>query len=499
MQKIDIPVNAIKIIEKLENAGYEAYVVGGCVRDSILGRQPHDWDICTNAKPEEMMDVFSGDRVIPTGIQHGTITVIADNTKEGYEVTTFRADGNYADGRHPDSVEFISDVNDDLARRDFTINAMAYSPTRGFIDPFNGMDDLNAGIIRCVGNPYDRFSEDALRIMRAIRFAANFGMDIEEETDKAANELAYTLDKIAKERITSELLKMFETAEKPGEMLYSHKDIMAAVVPEITACMGYDQQTPWHEFNVFHHITKSIDAVDMGKFQGKDLQIIRMAALLHDIGKPEMYKWDSKEGVAHFKGHDIKSAQIARWVLTKDLKVTVDVRETVITLVERHEQRRDNMPKPKKILNKIGYDTAKLLFGLQRADVIAHGNLTPDRMVKLQEELHQIDAVESDVDKIVLSGEAVTIKDLNCNGYDLITAGLKPGPEFGIVMETLLNKVMDGELPNNKEVLINDAIVLYYGMKEEDIFNRKVRQDMGKDMREESEEAVEDEQYDVSL
>lgn len=464
MYDIDIPSDALNVMKRFEKAGYEAYVVGGCVRDSILGRKPHDWDICTDAKPDEMMKVFAGSRVVPTGIQHGTVTVMPTHGSDGYEVTTFRTDGRYADGRHPNDVSFIKDVREDLARRDFTINAMAYSPRTGLVDPFHGADDLKNGRIRCVGNPYDRFSEDALRIMRAIRFAANFGMEIDRTTGEAADSLAGNLVYVSKERITSELLKMFETAEQPGRILYAHQPIVSAFIPEIVICMGYNQQTPWHEFDLFRHIVETVDAVDMDRFQGKELQTIRMAALLHDIGKPDMFCWDDMENVAHFKGHDIKSAEIAAEVLAHDFRLTANMRDTVVTLVARHEQRRENMPGAKKILNQIGHETARLLFGLQRADVIAHGELSEWRMGELRDELVQIDETERQTDAIIATGEAVTVKDLACNGHDLIAAGLKPSPMFGMVMDKLLEEVMDGTIENDRALLVNEAVILYHQM-----------------------------------
>lgn len=464
------------IIEKLNNAGFEAYIVGGCVRDTILGKNPQDWDICTSATPEQMMRVFASDRVIPTGLQHGTITVLPkgyakgeDNiSHDGYEITTFRADGEYSDGRHPDSVNFVTDVKEDLARRDFTINAMAYAPNTGIIDPFNGYEDLMNKQLRCVGKAEDRFSEDALRIMRALRFAANYGLSIQEDTSNAIRDLAFTLDKISKERITTELLKMFAKAEKPGELLSQYKEVLLAIISELKPCMGFDQKTPWHQFDILTHSLKTVDAIDQSIVSGKDLETARLTALLHDIGKPDCYKWDETKMVAHFKGHPFKSVEIAEHVLDNDLRVTSEMKKATLQLIERHENRRENMPKPKRLVNAIGFDMAKLLIEVQKADVIAHGNLSPEYNHKIDEEFQTLETAKSEIEEIENNKEAVSVKDLEIRGKDLIDMGIKPGPVIGEILSTILDKVMDNAIPNDRDTLLSAAKYIYDEISKEE-------------------------------
>lgn len=463
--KIDLPKEVETIINKLEEKGFEAYAVGGCVRDSILGLNPQDWDICTSATPQETMEIFKSDKVIPTGLQHGTVTVLpkeyqkdATQSHDGYEITTFRADGDYSDGRHPDEVKFVTSLKEDLSRRDFTINAMAYSPSKGVVDPFNGIIDLKNHTLRCVGVAEERFSEDSLRIMRALRFAANYNLTIEESTDKAANSLAQTLDRVSKERITTELLKMFDKAEHPGEMLSSHREILKAIIPEIAECDGYDQKTPWHQYDVLTHSLKAVDLVDVSNLDKVDRQTARMGALLHDIGKPSAYTWDEKRQVAHFKGHPEFSTQISEEVLTNDFRITSDMKKSLLAVIPEHEDRRPaTEAAARKLLNKLGEHDTKLLIEIQKADVISHGELAKPQMDKIMRDYNMLNDLSQKVNEVLESNMAFTIKDLAIRGQDLKEMGIKPGPIYTEILETLLDGVMEGNIPNDRDILMEQV------------------------------------------
>lgn len=295
-----IPQDALTILQRLNDAGEEAYVVGGCVRDALLGVTPKDWDICTSARPEEMQRIFSGMHVVETGLKHGTLTVVLHHTP--YEVTTFRVDGAYTDHRHPDGVTFVTDVTMDLARRDFTVNAMAYHPVRGLVDAFGGREDLARRLIRCVGRPEARFEEDALRILRALRFASVYDFDIDPETASAIHALYPTMAQVAAERIRVELSKLL-CGKGVGRILRDYSDVITFLLPELAPSVGFEQHTPYHRFDVWEHTVRAVEAV-------APTEALRLTMLLHDSGKPACFTMDA-QGVGHAYGHQKRSTELA--------------------------------------------------------------------------------------------------------------------------------------------------------------------------------------------
>ena len=369
---MQLPQDVLFILDTLNNSGFEAYVVGGCVRDSLIGKKPKDWDICTNAKPKDTMEVFKNYHIIPTGLQHGTITVMLNG--EGYEITTYRVDGDYSDGRHPDKVSFTSNLSEDLSRRDFTINAMAYSEEEGIVDLYGGIKDLKAKEICCVGNPMERFNEDALRIMRAIRFSSVLGYKIEENTHNAMIKLYTNLDKIAKERINIEFSKML-CGKTPMYLLDKYSLIFEYIIPEIKPMIGFNQNNPYHCLDVWKHSLCVLSEI-------KDTNLsLRLAALFHDIGKPFCYTED--DGVGHFYGHADKSVEITEKVL-KNLKYSNDIIEEVLTLIKYHDVQISLSNKfIRRMLNKMDENLFNELLELKKADII--GQSEKDREKRLKE------------------------------------------------------------------------------------------------------------------
>lgn len=432
---IQLPEDVKKIIEIIEKAGYEAYAVGGCVRDSLLLRNPNDWDITTSAKPEKVKELFK--KTIDTGIEHGTVTVMMHHV--GYEVTTYRIDGEYEDARHPKNVTFTSNLIEDLKRRDFTINAMAYNDRSGIVDAFDGISDLEKGIIRAVGNPRERFDEDALRMMRAVRFSAQLGYSIEEDTKKAIQELSINLQKISAERIQVELVKLV-SSDHPEKMrdLYE-TGITAVILPEFDKAMVTAQNNPHHCYTVGEHIIQSMAASDADKN-------IRLAMLYHDIGKPACLTTDEK-GIDHFYGHPEVSGQICKASLRK-LKFDNDTIHTVVQLVTHHDYQ--ILPEKKYVrraMNRIGKDIFPLLLKVKQADL--HAQSTYHREEK-QEKLDEICALYKE---IVQENECVDLKGLAVTGSDLIAWGMKPGRELGEMLSQLLAIVIDDPGKNQKEAL----------------------------------------------
>ena len=354
---IQMPQAVTDIIHTLQQAGYEAYAVGGCVRDSILGRIPDDWDITTSAKPEEVKTLFR--RTIDTGIQHGTVTVMVD--KEGYEVTTYRIDGDYEDGRHPKDVTFTASLTEDLRRRDFTINAMAYNDEDGLIDIFGGIEDIERKMLRCVGDPEARFGEDALRMMRAVRFSAQLGYEIEAKTRNAIQKLAYTLEKVSAERIAVELVKLL-VSPHPDRMRVCYETGLTAVFfPEFDRMMETGQKNPHHCYSVGEHTLASLQAVRADK-------VLRLTMLLHDSGKPQTYSTD-ENGVDHFYGHAKVSGQIARTVLRR-LKFDNDTMDRVVKLVTIHDLLIEPGEKyMRRAMNRNGADLFPDIFDVKQADM----------------------------------------------------------------------------------------------------------------------------------
>lgn len=436
--KIEIPVKANKIITRLTEAGYEAYVVGGCVRDAILGRPAADWDITTNARPEQVKALFS--RTIDTGIRHGTVTVLQG--KEGFEVTTYRIDGEYQDGRHPSEVIFTPSLLEDLKRRDFTINAMAYNEAEGLIDAFDGMKDLKNRRIRCVGEPKERFTEDALRILRAVRFSAQLNFEIEKNTRAAIAEFADSLTRISAERIQTELVKLL-TSDHPEifRTLYD-TGITAVILPEFDACMKTPQNHPHHCCSVGEHLLLALQSIEADK-------VLRLAALLHDIGKPAAHTRDA-DGIDHFHGHGDAGKELAGSILRR-LKFDNDTVYRVKHLVQVHDYLQIPLtPKGvRRAVFKIGKEHFPDYLKLRRADILAQN---PSMQ---KEKLEALTKLEVLYQQILEEQNCLSLKDLAVSGTDLIEAGLKPGPQIGEVLKKLLEQVIENPEYNTKEYLLS--------------------------------------------
>lgn len=436
---IQIPQKVNSIIHTLQQHGHEAYAVGGCVRDSLLGRIPNDWDITTSAKPEEVKALFH--RTIDTGIQHGTVTVMIE--KEGFEVTTYRIDGEYTDSRHPKEVVFTPDLQEDLRRRDFTINAMAYSDEQGLVDCFGGIEDLKQRIIRCVGDAEERFSEDALRILRALRFAAQLGCTIEEDTMTAIRKLAPTLANISAERIQTELLKMLVSPNPSMMRTVYETGISAVIMPEWDAVMKTEQNHPHHKYSVGEHTIHALEAVEPQK-------VYRLAMLFHDFGKPHVKTTDEK-GIDHFYGHADVSAKLAETIMRR-LKFDNDTMDTVIKLVKYHDYRPAAAKRGvRKGMAKAGQNILPMLFPVMRADALAQSEYMRE------EKLAYIDKLEQLYEQVIEDGECVSLKMLAVTGRDLLDNGFAQGKQIGAVLNQLLEIVLEEPEKNNREYLLEKA------------------------------------------
>lgn len=451
---IEIPEKVEYILNVLLDNGYEAYAVGGCVRDVLLGRVPGDWDITTSAKPEQVKQLFR--RTIDTGIQHGTVTVMLD--KEGFEVTTYRIDGEYEDSRHPKSVEFTTNLVEDLKRRDFTINAMAYNHVTGIVDEFNGMEDLKRKRIVCVGNPEERFGEDALRMLRAIRFSGQLGFDIESNTKRAIKTLAPTIRNISAERIRVELDKLFCAKYADRFFVAYETGLTDYILPEFNVMMKTEQNNPNHKECVgrhcmnallaFHNKIATQECYQKFNYPHKLYSALSWAILFHDVGKPAMKTVD-EEGIDHFYGHDEEGSKIIRTIL-KRLKFDNYTVDTVTHLIRWHDYRYEHTPKAiRRALNKIGGDYIFPLLFVQYSDVLAQSEFNQE------EKLLRLDEAKKLIEERLEKKEAFTIKDLAVNGNDLIQAGIKPGKEIGVVLNYLLEQVLEEPERNNKDFLLN--------------------------------------------
>ena len=435
--KINMPDEAKTIIEVLNNAGYEAYIVGGCVRDSILGRNPSDWDITTSAKPEEVKKLFR--RTVDTGVKHGTVTVLIKGN--AYEVTTFRIDGEYTDHRRPEGVTYTSELSEDLLRRDFTINAMAYSDKTGLVDLYGGVEDLDKGIIRCVGVPDERFDEDALRIMRAVRFAAQLGFEIDEETRKAASGHAEELKLISAERIETELTKLL-LSDHPERIIDMYElGITAVILPEFDTIMETEQNTPYHLYDVGRHTIEVIKNVSPTK-------VMRYAALFHDMGKPHCRTTDEK-GRDHFKGHAVKSEEIAGHIM-KRLRMDNNTIRDVKKIVYWHDYGISGTISKKSVrrmLSKMGPEYFDSYVEIKKADMKGQSDYRIEERTKVFENIIMFH------DEIISKGDALSIKELALNGKDLQEMGIKAGPKMGQILNSLMEKVLENPEINNKDEL----------------------------------------------
>lgn len=437
--ELRIPEKAEIILHTLEEAGYEAYVVGGCVRDSILGRSPDDWDITTSAKPEEVKALFR--RTVDTGLIHGTVTVMLD--KEGFEVTTYRVDGEYEDGRHPKEVSFTASLEEDLKRRDFTINAMAYNPKRGLVDLFGGVQDMEKRIIRCVGNPLERFTEDALRILRAVRFSAQLGFSIEGETLKAISVLAPNLKYVSAERIQVELLKLLVSPHPDYLRTAYEAGITKEILPEFDRCMETEQNTPHHCYNVGEHTLQSLLNIRADK-------VLRLTMLLHDFGKPVVKRTD-EDGRDHFKTHGSEGEKMAVSILRR-LKMDNDTIRKVRSLIKWHDYRpKGEAVSVRKAISLIGEELFPLYLEVQKADILAQS------AYRREEKLARLTAVSALYEEILDRGQCISLKTMALTGRDLIDAGYTPGKELGEILEKLLVHVLENPEDNKKEILLKLA------------------------------------------
>ena len=429
-----LPPYVARCVDALEAVGYTAYAVGGCVRDACLGREPEDFDLCTNARPEETEAVFAGHPLVLAGKKHGTVAVI---TEEGLvEITTYRTEGAYTDNRHPDWVEFVDKIDDDLARRDFTVNAMAFSPSRGFADPFGGREDLEKKILRAVGDPAARFQEDSLRILRGVRFAVKYGLTVEPQTAQAMVCQANLMENLARERVFSELCKLLPLVT--AEDLQRFAPVLAQVLPEVGAEMGFDQHSPHHAYDVFTHTAFVMENV------GPDLSL-RWAALLHDIGKVPTFTQDDT-GRGHFYGHAPKGAEMAEEVLHR-LKAPTALTEQVVTLIGNHMVKTERTRKAvRRLLSRLGWENTEKLLQLQKADIMSKG-------VENDGDLTQFDTLKALLEEIRREDACLTVKDLKVNGRDLMALGLK-GPKIGQTLSALLDQVLEETLENEKEALL---------------------------------------------
>lgn len=435
--EIEIPSKVKMILNTLEKAGYEAYAVGGCVRDSILGRVPDDWDITTSAPPEQVKALFC--RTVDTGLLHGTVTVLVE--KEGFEVTTYRVDGKYEDGRHPKEVTFTASLEEDLKRRDFTINAMAYNPSCGLVDLFGGMEDLEKKVIRCVGNPLERFSEDALRIMRAVRFSAQLGFSIEENTKAALAVLAPNLSHVSAERIQVELVKLLVSPHPDYLRTAYEAGITREFLPEFDACMETEQNTPHHCYTVGEHTLHSLENIRADR-------VLRLTMLLHDIGKPAVKKTDER-GRDHFKTHGPVGERMAHTILRR-LKFDNETIKKVCCLIKWHDLR----PAPdavsvRRAVHTIGEELFPLYLEVQRADMLAQSTY------KREQKKERLEKVTETYKEILNRGDCVSLKTLAVTGSDLIAAGIRPGKEMGEILNRLLEEVLENPQLNEKSVLLS--------------------------------------------
>ena len=439
---IHLPQSVSMVIDKLEYNGFEAYIVGGCVRDSILGKKPKDYDIATSASPEQVKRCFSGYKIIDTGIKHGTVTVIADGEK--IEVTTFRIDGRYDDRRHPSSVMFSTNIIDDLSRRDFTINSMAYNPRTGLIDSFGAQKDLFSQRIACVGEPSVRFSEDALRIMRALRFASVLGFEIEKTTAIAIHDMKHLLKDIAFERIASELVLLLN-GNSPADILIKFADVFAVIIPEIEPCINFNQHNRYHVYDVWTHTAMAVE-------HSKPLPDVRLALMLHDIAKPQCFRLDD-EGNGHFFNHERVGAEMAEDILRR-LRFSNETIKRVCTLIKYHYVTPvDDYKVVKRLISTVGEELFPTLLEVMRGDNRAKQSFCFERVQTLE-------AMQAKAEEIIAENQCLKITDLDVDGNDILELGCK-GPEVGEILNMLLDSVIEEKVANERNALIELARSYY--------------------------------------
>lgn len=436
---ISLPPQVSEAIDRLERAGFEAYAVGGCVRDTLMGRAPNDWDVTTSARPEQTVACFTDKKTLDIGIAHGTVTVLMDGMQ--IEITTYRCDGEYLDNRHPSSVQFTSQIADDLSRRDFTINAMAYHPQRGLVDLFGGREDLAARRVACVGDATVRFEEDGLRIMRAVRFASVLDFEIEEKTASAVHACRELLSNIAAERIREELCKLI-LGVGAVRILRDYSDVIGVFAPELLACVGFAQNSKYHCYDVYEHTLQSL-----AKNEGGDL-CTRLAILLHDVGKPLCYTEDADGG--HFKGHGPVGERLTEEILRR-LRFDNATVQTVVRLVEYHDRTLSSERRAvKRLMQKMSDEDILRLMEVKRCDRLAHASWC----AMPSKELELIPRVMAE---IRAADECISLKSLQINGKDLMKLGVPAGKRIGEILTAILDRVIDGELPNEREELLRAA------------------------------------------
>lgn len=429
-----LPEHAARAIARLEAAGFEAWAVGGCVRDSLRGAAPHDWDLCTAARPEQMQAVFAGERVLETGLKHGTLTLLTDGGP--LEITTFRTDGGYSDGRHPDGVRFVGHIADDLARRDFTVGAMAWHPERGLYDPFGGQTDLQNGVLRAVGDPDTRFQEDALRILRAVRFASQLGFSVEPETAAAMRRQAARLDCIAAERIREELTGML-CGRFVQRALMEFADVIGCVLPEVTPMFGCAQQNPHHLYDVWEHSVRATGQVPAEP-------VLRWSMLLHDCGKPACKTVDGN-GVGHFYGHPKVSREIAAQI-TRRLRFSGEDSARILLLVEQHDRPLGDTDKlVRRRLSQIGEARFRDLLAIKKGDAVGQGTHPGD--------IAWLYDMETRLNRILAADACLSLRQLAVNGNDMVSLGLS-GPAVGEMLRALLDAVIDEQADNTRDALL---------------------------------------------
>lgn len=445
---LKLPNNVDKILTMLNNAGYEAFAVGGCVRDAMLGIEPNDWDITTSAQPAEIKEVFSSCRTIDIGEAHGTIGVLIDDVV--YEITTYRIDGDYADKRHPDSVSFAKTIEEDLSRRDFTVNAMAYNNEKGIVDPFNGQADLKYKALRCVGDPDTRFNEDALRILRGLRFASVYNFGIESKTAASIIRNRLLLNDISEERIASEFNKLL-CGDNVKYILSRYKDVFSVFFPEIVSTFDFAQNTPHHNKTVWRHITASVSFIEPD-------ELLRLVMFLHDVGKPLALRTDSK-GIDHFKGHNHFGAVLAKNALER-LKYPRKNIDDVCVLIEYHDVRfNEDKRKIKHVLNIIGKENFERLLKIQLADIKAQS------MYKRESKLRDHELAKQAFREITDNNECYSLQSLAINGSDLIHLGITDGKSIGFILDNLLDEVINETLENDNVTLKKQALEIYAQIK----------------------------------
>ena len=435
MNAVNAPKPVEKALQMLYNANMEAYAVGGCVRDSLLGKTPNDWDITTSATPKEVEQVFEGYRVLETGIKHGTVTVLLDGTP--LEITTFRVDGQYLDARHPESVSFSRNLLDDVTRRDFTVNTLCWNPQTGVVDLCGGIADLQKGILRAVGEPDRRFQEDALRILRGLRFSATLGFKIEAETAKSILRNRQLLTAVSAERIQEEFTKLL-LGKNAAKVLREFHEVIEVFIPELTPLLGCPQHTPYHCYDVFEHTLHALESIEND-------EILRLCMFFHDFAKPACRRTD-KAGTDHFKGHEKAGAELVRPILLR-LRYPRKTVDTVTELIAIHDTKAPKSKmEAKQLLRKIGVDNYRALIKIKRADNLAKAD--PHAIDK------KLLQMKKYLSEILENGECYSLKALTVNGNDLKSVGISDGPEMHRVLDALLDAVIADTCPNEKDALL---------------------------------------------